>query len=160
MQKIFITLLFIAICFVVHAQQDSTSNDYKSAVGLKFYPGALTAKTFIKTNAAVEGLFSVWNYGVRLTGLYEFYHDITGVDGLKWYVGPGAHVGFWNNHWKNKFPTRDDGVMIGVDGIVGLDYKIKDVPVDVSLDWQPSFNFIGYNYFEGGWGGLGVRYTF
>jgi hypothetical protein len=22
------------------------------------------------------------------------------------------------------------------------------------------FNFIGYNYFEGGWGGIGVRYAF
>ena len=50
--------------------------------------------------------------------------------------------------------------MIGIDGIIGLDYKIKGAPINVCLDWQPSFNFIGYNYFEGGWGGIGVRYAF
>jgi len=28
-----------------------------------------------------------------------------------------------------------------------------------SDDWQPSFNIIGYQYFEGGWGGIGIRYV-
>ena len=50
--------------------------------------------------------------------------------------------------------------MVGIDGVLGLDYKVKGAPLDVSLDWQPSFNFVGYNYFEGGWGGLGIRYAF
>jgi len=47
-----------------------------------------------------------------------------------------------------------------VDGVLGLDYKISGAPINVSIDWQPSLNLIGHTYFEGGWGGLGVRFTF
>jgi hypothetical protein len=48
---------------------------------------------------------------------------------------------------------------VGVDGILGLDYKLKNAPLNFSLDWQPSFNFVGSSYFESGWAGLGIRYT-
>ncbi len=46
-----------------------------------------------------------------------------------------------------------------MDGVLGLDYKIKGAPINVSIDWQPSINFVGYGRFESGWGGLGIRYT-
>ena len=35
---------------------------------------------------------------------------------------------------------NDDGIMIGVDGVLGLDYKVKGAPIDVSLDWRPLFS--------------------
>jgi hypothetical protein len=160
MQKLMIVLGFIFIAATSFSQKMALGASYKTAVGLKYYPGAITVKSFIKNNIALEGLASFWNYGTRATGLYEIYGDINGVDGLKWYAGPGAHIGFWNDTWKNKYPTRDGGVMAGIDGVLGLDYKINNAPIDVSLDWQPSVNFIGYNYFEGGWGGIGIRYAF
>ena len=160
MQKIIIVLSFILVTAVGSAQNMNLGTSYKTAVGIKFYPAAISVKTFNMPNKALEGLAYFWNYGARFTGLYEIHGDITGAQGLKWYVGPGAHIGFWNTTWKDKFPTRDDGIMIGVDGVVGLDYKVKGAPINVSLDWQPSFNFVGYNYFEGGWGGLGIRYAF
>jgi hypothetical protein len=160
MHKLIIALSFVFIAATSFSQKMALGSDYKTAVGLKYYPGAITVKSFIKNNVALEGLASFWNYGTRATGLYEIYGDINGIDGLKWYVGPGAHIGFWNDSWKNKYPTRDGGVMAGIDGVLGLDYKINNAPIDVSFDWQPSVNFIGYNYFEGGWGGLGIRYAF
>ena len=160
MQKLIVVLSFVFLSANLSAQKMALGSDYTTAVGFKYYPASLTAKTFIKQNNAIEGLLSLWNYGTRITGLYEIYGDINGVDGLKYYVGPGAHLGFWNNKWKDKFPTRDAGVQFGFDGIAGLDYKIKNAPVNVSLDWQPSFTFVGYNYFEGGWGGVGIRYAF
>lgn len=160
MQKLIILLSFILIAATLSAQNMASDSDYTTAVGFKYYPAAITVRSFIKQNAAVEGLISFWNYGTRFTGLYEIYKDINSVDGLKWYVGPGAHIGFWNEHWKDKYPTHDGGVMIGIDGVIGLDYKLQNAPIDVSLDWQPSFTFVGYNYFEGGWGGIGIRYAF
>jgi len=160
MQKLIIVFSFVCIAATVSAQKMAMGSDYKTAVGLKYYPFSITAKTFIKQNTAVEGLLSFWNYGTRVTGLYEIYGNINGIDGLKWYAGPGAHLGFWNNTWKDKYPARDGGVQFGVDGVIGIDYKIANAPVDVSLDWQPSYTFIGYNYFEGGWGGIGVRFAF
>ena len=160
MQKLIIVLSFVFITAAASAQNMALGTTYKTAVGVKFYPGALSVKSFIKPGVALEGLAYFWGDGTRFTGLYEIHGDITGAAGLKWYVGPGAHIGFWNTSWKDKYPTRDDGIMIGVDGVLGLDYKVKGAPINVSLDWQPSFNFVGYNYFEGGWGGLGIRYAF
>ncbi len=158
MKKLLLSALLTSSLFLsTHAQNNGS--DYKTAVGIKFYPGAVSVKSFVGNNRAIEGLGYFWNYGFRVTGLYEIHGDITGAEGLKWYVGPGAHIGFWNNTWTNKYPGRDNGVAIGVDGVLGLDYKFKGAPINVSLDWQPSFNFVGYNYFEGGWGGLGIRYA-
>lgn len=159
MKKVFLAMLF-AVGVMAGANAQSMGSDYQTALGVKIYPGAISLKSFTQDNVALEGLAYFWDNGFRFTGLYEIHGDITGVDGLKWYVGPGAHVGFYNDHWKKEYPGRDGGVAIGVDGVLGLDYKISGAPINVSLDWQPSFNIIGHSYFEGGWGGLGVRYTF
>lgn len=141
-----------------NANSQATGSDYQTAIGVKFYPGSLTVKHFVNDGAAVEGLLSFWSYGFRVTGLYEFHGDITGAPGLKWYAGPGVHIGAYNTKWTNAFPGRNDGLAIGIDGVLGLDYKFDGVPINMSIDWQPSFNIVGYSHFYG-WGGLGIRYT-
>jgi hypothetical protein len=157
MKRIMLVALLFIGATTVKAQ--NLGSDYTTAIGVKVYPGALSVKHFIKSNVALEGLGYFWQYGSRITGLYEFHGNVSGASGLKWYAGPGAHIGFWNNKWKSDYPTRENGVAIGVDGVLGLDYKFKGAPINLSIDWQPSFNLVGYNYFEGGWGGLGIRYT-
>jgi hypothetical protein len=50
------------------------------------------------------------------------------------------------------------GAFFGVDGVLGLDYKISGAPIDLSLDIQPEVSIP-----DGGfdiWGGLGIRFTF
>lgn len=136
------------------AQDNIGSHEYKTALGVKFYPGAVSLKHFIKPKAALEGLGYFWNRGFRVTGLYEFHNDINGVEGLKWYVGPGAHVGFYNS-------KHGGGSSFGVDSVIGLDYKIREAPINLSVDWQPSIEFNGaYDGFSGNWGGLAIRYVF
>ncbi len=160
MKKIFILSLIILTLGIAKTEAQNLSSSYQTAVGLKIYPGAVSVKHFVKGNNAIEGLGYFWQYGFRLTGLYEIHGDINGAPGLKWYVGPGAHIGSYNDNWKRDYPYRDNSVAIGIDGVLGLDYKIKGAPINVSFDWQPSFNLVGYSYFEGGWGGLGIRYAF
>ena len=158
--KRILTISAAALLFSLAAFSQNNSSSYKTALGVKVYPGAISLKHFTKPNRALEGLLYFWNYGFRFTGLYEIHGDINGAPGLKWYLGPGAHFGVWNNEWKNRYPSRNDGVSIGLDGVIGLDYKISGAPINLSLDWQPSFNFVGYSYFESGWGGFAIRYTF
>ncbi len=159
MKKIFVFAL-LGLTITKNIQAQSMGSDYKTAIGLKLYPGALSVKHFIQDNKAIEGLGYFYNDGFRVTGLYELHYDIESIEGLKWYVGPGAHIGFWNDSWKTKYPDRNSSLAIGIDGVLGLDYKIKNAPLNISFDWQPSLNIIGYTYFEAGWGGLGIRYTF
>ncbi len=158
MKKLLVLTFVVFAAVSVHAQ--SMGSTYRTALGLKVYPAAITVKHFVANNRAVEGLGYISQDGFRLTGLYEIHGDFTGAEGLKWYVGGGAHLGVWSDTWKQSYPYRNHGPAFGVDGVLGLDYKIKNAPLNLSFDWQPSFNFVGYNYFEGGWGGLGIRYTF
>lgn len=155
MRKVFIlSALFIALAVTNASAQKSSGQDYTTALGVKFYPGGITLKHFLNTeNRAIEGIGYFWDRGFRITGLYEIHGDINDVSGLKWYIGPGAHVGFYNSKWYG------GGTSIGVDGVLGLDYKFDDVPINISLDWQPSFEFGNYNGFTGNFGGLSIRYT-
>lgn len=135
------------------AQKNITSQDYRTALGVKFYPGAVSLKHFIKDKKAVEGLGYFWSRGMRITALYELHYDIGNAEGLRWYVGPGAHIGFYNNKYYG------GGSYLGVDGVIGLDYKFKGAPINASIDWQPTFEFGDGAGFVS-WGGLGIRYVF
>jgi hypothetical protein len=162
-QIIFIAIALLFFCATSTAQ--SKGRSYTTALGVKFLDGGgITLKHFIKKNTALEGIAFFWNRGVRFTGLYELHFDINGAPGLKWYVGPGAHVGFYsNNDYNKKYYYNDgryNGTFIGIDGVLGLDYKINNTPLNLSLDWQPSFEFGTGRGFTGNWGGFGVRYTF
>jgi hypothetical protein len=139
------------------------SQKYVTALGVKVWDGGgITLKHFVSPNRAIEGIGYFWSRGVRITGLYEYHFDIADAPGLKWYVGPGAHVGFYNNTYYNKNYNNGDGSgsYIGIDGVLGLDYKFEGAPINLSLDWQPSFEFGTNRGFINSWGGLGIRYTF
>lgn len=140
--------------------QQNKGTDYKTSLGLKYYPGSMSFKHFIKKNTAIEALWRISADGVRFTGLYELHKKMEVVEGVKWYMGGGGHFGIWSDSWKSKYPASEGGFAFGIDGVIGLDYKIEGVPVNLSLDWQPSINLIGYTYFEGDLVGLAIRYTF
>jgi hypothetical protein len=173
MKKVFMFFVFFIALATVAAQAQrgrpqNLSSSYTTALGLKVWDdgAGVTIKNFIATNHALEGIGYVWNGGTRITGLYEFHFDFVGAPGLKWYVGPGAHVGFYNSYYYDRrYPNngngyRSSGSFAGIDGIIGLDYKFTGAPINVSLDWQPSFEFGADRGFFGGWGGAAVRYTF
>jgi hypothetical protein len=147
--------LFVA---TANAQKDGGGHDYRTALGVKVWDGGgISLKHFFNERGAGELIAFFWNRGFRLTGLYEIHGDIPGASGLKWYIGPGAHVGFYDYTRGN---NKVDGTFIGIDGVLGLDYKFNGAPINISLDWQPSFEFGDYVGFNGNWGGLGIRYTF
>lgn len=160
-------IIFVAAVFIITgATQTSAQNkgsNYQTALGVKFYPGGgITLKHFVNNNAALEGIGYFWNDGMRITGLYEFHGNINGAPGLKWYAGPGAHIGFWNDkYWRREYGfVRRGNAIIGIDGVLGLDYKFKGAPINMSIDWQPSYEFGDYGGFYGNWGGFAIRYTF
>jgi hypothetical protein len=106
----------------------------------------------------VEAQLTSWNKGFRLAGLYEFnYYSFKTVEGLAWFVGPGAHIGFWKNQYGKDYNSYAD---LGLDGIIGLDYKFKNIPINASLDWEPAITLVGTAGVTPAFGGFAVRYTF
>ena len=132
---------------------------YKKAIGVKMYPSAISYKSFLTNSKAIEVLGYFTLDGFRTAIMIEKYSALANTEQLSWYIGYGGHLGIWSEEWKKNNPTHKAGIALGVDGILGLDYKIKNAPLNLSIDWQPSFNFVGSSYFESGWAGLGIRYT-
>ena len=159
MRKLFLVSLVLLGVIVSSGQSKSAnSSSYNTALGVKFYPGGITLKHFFNgTNNAGELIGYFWNRGFRLTGLYEIHGNFNGAPGLRWYIGPGAHIGFYDYFDRNH---HIDGTYFGIDGVLGLDYKFKGAPINMSVDWQPSFEFGDYVGFYSGWGGIAIRYTF
>ena len=156
MKKILLlmSIFFMAAASLVAQKVNSTATSatYKTAVGVKFYPGAISFKQFVSNNNAIELLGYFRNYGARITGLYEIHGNISNAGGLKYYVGPGAHVSFYSS-------KVGGGGSVGIDGVLGLDYKVPSAPINLSLDWQPSFDFKSLDGFISDWFGIAIRYT-
>lgn len=154
--KKLVLLLFLSTMLSICVNAQSLGRTYKTALGVKVWDGGgISFKTFLIPNRALELIGYYNKYGIRLTGLYEIHGNIEGAAGLKWYVGPGAHIAFYK--YKGYYGDRS---IAGIDGIAGLDYKINKAPLNLSVDWQPSFEFADNRGFAGSWGGFGVRYTF
>jgi hypothetical protein len=154
-KKLFITVSIFFLAIAAQAQsKTANSSSYRTALGVKVWNGGgISLKHFFTPNNAGELIAYFWHDGVRFTGLYEIHGDINGATGLKWYIGPGAHVGFYDD-------KNGDGAFVGIDGVLGLDYKFSGAPINLSFDWQPTFEFGDGRGFYGNWFGLGIRYTF
>ena len=154
MKKIAIAILIIVSIPAAHAQAP-----YNRAIGVKFPGGfSITYKKFVSDRHNFEAQFTSWKEGFRAAGLYEInFFSFDKVPELSWFVGPGAHIGFWKAAYEK---TYDSQVDIGIDGIIGLDYKFKNVPINVSVDWEPAVTLVGSAGFTPVFGGIAVRYTF
>ena len=158
MKKLLLTLLIVfGLMSVINAQ------DYKTGIGVRGgFTNGLTIKHFTGDQAAFEFLLGSRWRGFDITGLYEIHNRAFDADGLKWYYGGGAHLGFWNGDYtyKDWGYQGSNYTVVGVDGILGLEYSFKDAPINLSLDWKPAFNFVGYSGFWADGGALSIRYIF
>ncbi len=156
--------LAVVICCVFTAQGQST---YKTSVGLRFgYPLSVSLKHFLNEKNALEGFigyrrWSVYASDFRVGGLFLVHNPITSVEGLQWYYGGGATAIFWN--YDDLFYANDDygSLNVGIMGEIGLDYKFAGLPLNLSVDWVPTF-VIGrgaYDGFRADAGALSARYT-
>jgi hypothetical protein len=157
MRKTLFVLSIVSFCFITRSFAQAEGGSYETAVGVKFWPGALTVKHFIQEDRALEGLLNFWDGGFRLTGLYEFHGDINGAPGLRWYVGPGAHLGWYNDYSAHGYTYNSGALSIGIDGVLGLEYKFNGAPIAISADINPYIEF-NHPYFDV-FGGIGVKYT-
>jgi len=150
---ILLIILTVNVCKVY-------SQEYRQAVGLRggLYKG-ITYKKFISDNTAVEGILHTRWQGWQLVGLLEHHNEISWMENLYWFYGYGAHIGFYDakyTHWD----TEGTYTVIGVDGIIGIEYDIPGVPIAIGLDWKPYINLIGYSHIFSDGGAFSLRYTF
>src|ERR1700712_750316 len=133
MPKLLLTLFVICLFFAtsLHAQ------DYKVGLGIRFsdasptLSNSVSVKYFLNESNAIDGLISFGGSRFGIGGLYEIHAPINATPGLKWYYGAGGYVGFQNHD-----------TYLGPTGVVGLDYKFQNIPLNLSLDWKPELDII------------------
>ncbi|MEO6131701.1 MAG: hypothetical protein ABIQ02_07625 [Saprospiraceae bacterium] len=140
------------------------AQDYQSAIGLRLgSPLALSYKFFISEPAAIELYLGYRSYGIGYTflnpgAMYQYHFPISSIDGLSWYVGAGASAYLYS--YKNSFGTAGDKFAFGINGVLGLDYKFANAPINLSADWLPTIVIGGgYAGFGAGYGALAARYV-
>lgn len=130
------------------------AQEYVNAVGVRLGPSSpaissgFTIKHFLNETNAIEGIVGI-NNGLGLCALYEWHHPIESVEHLQWYVGAGGYAAF-----------RSSQSFIGGAGVVGLDYKFEQIPLNISLDWKPELNLITKVGFDGNTVGIAGRFVF
>lgn len=126
---------FIALLIIFAIGSAAKAQDYRFALGIRLsnssptLNNSVTGKYFVTPTSAIEGIVS---FGSRFgVGALLELHRSLNVQGLNWYWGGGAYVGFGDNE-----------TYLGPTGALGLDYKFPSIPLNLSLDWKPELDII------------------
>jgi len=142
------------------------SSSYTTAFGVRgLGTSGLTIKHFTSNSTAIEGIIGLWPSALSATILFERYVNAFDEPGLNWYYGIGGHIATqtdWVYYDGVRGYRRSNGDFgVGIDGIFGLEYKIREVPIAVSLDVKPflevTTNGDAYLALDPG---LGIKFTF
>jgi len=131
-------------------------SNYETALGLgiDFGDGQTlvgpSVKHFFTENHAGMGEVVFGDNVTFLTLMYQYHEEFPNADGFQWFAGGGPSIAFF-----------DGNSDVFLRPVVGLDYKIANVPLAFSFDWRP-WIYLGNsnNGFEAARFGLGFRYTF
>lgn len=130
-RKPLIVLAIVCIGFITTA----TAQDYRFALGVRLsnssptLNNSVSAKYFVTDRSAVEGLVSFGSrFGVG--ALLEIHKPLQGA-GFSWYYGGGVYFGW-----------QDNDTYFGPTGVIGLDYKFPNLPLNLSVDWKPELDIL------------------
>jgi len=140
--------------------------NYQIAAGLKFggYENGFSGKYFMNEKTSLEAIIGIRSHGLVFTGLYELNQQIFNVQGLRLYYGFGAHIGAIGSGVYKRFNGdneryNNNTILLGADGVIGVEYVIPNTPIAVSVDLNPRIELATGPFFDIA-PGLGVKYTF
>ncbi len=147
MKKAMLILILIAATGTLQVE----GQPYENAAGVRAgYSSGITYKGFFRYRmAAIEADILYNRHGFNLTGLYELHLEPFRSDRWLIYGGGGAFGGNW-----------DGELSLGVAVTGGIEYVIRDLPINLGLDWKPMLNLyrsFDYDLIDFG---LSIRYRF
>ena len=156
MKKLFLPLV-AAVAITAFSTEAKAQTPFKSALGVVFdgNDGAnvgIQYKTALNGPQAVQFQAGFSDKWVSLGADWQYEKSIRGAEGLAWYAGVGAQVGFWSG-------DGDGNTLIGLRPQIGLEYKIPTIPFGLHLDYKP---YLGLNHdtgFHGDGFTFGIKYV-
>lgn len=157
-------LLVVSIAvFLIGACSSVSAQDYKTALGVRLSSASasvnnsVSLKHFMNEKTAIEALFSFGD-PLAIGALLEV-HKPLAASGLRYFYGGGGYLSFVKTFNPNK-NRNETNTNIGAQGVIGLDYKFVNVPLNLSLDWKPELNIVSDINFEPAAIGFTARFTF
>lgn len=128
---------FLIVIWILLISSSMSGQPYEHSLGIRAgYSSGITYKGFLRHQmAAIEADILYNRHGFNITGLYEFH--LEPLQNKRWliYFGGGAFGG----NWAGEFST-------GLTAVSGIEYNVRDLPLNFSLDWKPMMNV--YQLFE------------
>ena len=153
--KVFKKITLLAAILVTLHQGELTAQPYKHSGGIRAgYSSGLSYKGFLLHRMSAFQVDFLYNkHGFNLGALYEYHLEPFQKNSRTFiYLGGGVLGGDW-----------DDAFFIGLAAVSGIEYTIRDIPLNFSLDWKPTINLFAvsepdsYNWYDFG---LSIRYRF
>jgi hypothetical protein len=160
MKKIILSTLLITGIFCYSTVQ---AQDYQTALGVRLSSSSamvnnsISIKHFISEKSAIEGLLSFGD-PLAIGALYEL-HKPLAASGLTYFYGAGGYIAFLKKVNTNTNKTTTDP-NFGAQGVLGLDYKFNNIPLNISIDWKPELNIVSDINFEPAAIGFTARFCF
>lgn len=147
MKRILYVLPIVLNIFIT----DLYAQPYEHSGGIRAgYSSGLSYKGFFRYQmAAIEADILYNRHGFNLTGIYAYHMEPFRNDRWIVFVGGGAFGGEWDGEFS-----------LGLTVAGGIEYVIRDLPLNISLDWKPMLNL--YKVTEADFldFGLSIRYRF
>lgn len=128
-----------------------SAQPYEHSVGVRAgYSSGIVYKAFFRHRpSAIEGGLLYNRHGFNLSALYEYHPELFRNKRIQVYFGGGAFGGEW-----------DEEFSLGIAGVAGIEYILRDLPLSFSADWKPMLNL--FEDFEADWldFGISIRYHF
>jgi hypothetical protein len=160
MKKMMCSLLLISgICLATTVSAQA----YKTAVGVRLSNSAamvnnsVSLKHFLNESTAVEALLSFGD-PLAIGALLEKHKPLS-TEGLQWFYGGGGYISFVKTYIPDK-GKNETNTNFGAQGVLGLDYKFANLPLNISLDWKPELNLVTDINFEPAAIGFTARFVF
>ncbi len=172
--KKYLQITFFTIALLSCSIQASAQY-YLNSAGIRMGGSyGLTYKKFFDEVQAFEILLGSRKGGMQLTGTFQFNKplNLSKNETFFLYYGGGAHLAFQEHQTKvldslNPFVgefhyENQTYFAMGVDGIIGIEYRFLTAPITIGLDMKPYFTFIGFRYTDANfWDtSLSVKYVF
>jgi hypothetical protein len=144
------TLVFVLTLLFFNCADELNAQEYTHSAGVRAgFSSGIVYKGFFERNSAVaiEGLYN--RNGLNITALYQYHIAPFKNDRALFYFGGGPFAGQWGEEFS-----------LGVAGVAGFEYILRDIPLVFSVDWKPLFNIIMQTDYEFVDFGVSIRYHF
>lgn len=146
---------FLIILFLGFISISVKAQNYTRDAGARFGNGlSVTYRQFSRDTEAMELFVNFYDRGMRIGGMKQMFIPVLQQysENFMLYYGYGVHAGFtYTNKYQvfNRIYTYDwtFSPVFGMDGIFGLEYYFPDVPIMISTELRPYFEFSTTRYF-------------